>query len=427
MTNPILEKWFVQVKKLRDGLAKPDEWDRLDPKTRLDYAAKYARLAGRLPANVATCKKSYYSYRAAWRHMKSRETREALNRMDGWLREQDHDSITAADFAVQIKALGLDTLIHDWRDFTTVKYEGAAHGVAQPTHGKRKIGHLPRDWKNKLLVRVPRDSKYKLHVHVMALCGCRPSEFENTVLVQRTDEDTYTITIAGKKHGERTHRGKTFTTGQELRTLTFKRGADFDKDGYVNNELEVLDRLMVDSRGKPCSYIELKASATAIRDVVIHASERAFPKLKNRPTAYSFRHAVASELKAQNGECSEQTAAVLGHASAKTQGCYGYRQSGGRGGWTVTADASCKVRHVGAQKSYTKKIKEVKTEKVMQPTVVKSSGAAKQASRCLSAFHGGANVGNVTLAKLSVPARAVNPNLYVSKPMPSFANGMRMR
>jgi hypothetical protein len=106
MANPVLEKWFVQVKKLRDGLAKPDEWDRLAPKTQSDYAAKYTRLAGRLPANVATCKKSYYGYRAAWRHMKSRETREALNGMDKWLREQNHDSITGADFAMQAKVLG---------------------------------------------------------------------------------------------------------------------------------------------------------------------------------------------------------------------------------------------------------------------------------------------------------------------------------
>jgi integrase len=76
----------------------------------------------------------------------------------------------------------------------------------------------------------------------------------------------------------------------------------------------------------------LKAKATAIRDVVIRASEKAFPDLKNKPTAYSFRHDFASQLKAANGEDSVITAAALGHASTKTQGCYGYVKSGRSGG-----------------------------------------------------------------------------------------------
>ncbi|MDI9332622.1 MAG: hypothetical protein QM527_15245 [Alphaproteobacteria bacterium] len=55
----------------------------------------------------------------------------------------------------------------------------------------------------------------------MAMCGCRPSEFEGGgVTVEKVDADTYRFHIAGKKTGTREKNGKTFTTGQTLRTIT---------------------------------------------------------------------------------------------------------------------------------------------------------------------------------------------------------------
>src|SRR5574343_73713 len=50
-------------------------------------------------------------------------------------------------------------------------------------YGKRAVGRLPKQWKTTLLGAVPKSSKYRAHVVAMAVCGCRPAEFENGVLV----------------------------------------------------------------------------------------------------------------------------------------------------------------------------------------------------------------------------------------------------
>lgn len=78
----------------------------------------------------------------------------------------------------------------------------------------------------------------------MALCGCRPSEFENTVIVEKLNDDTYLFTIGGMKTGQRTKNGKTYTTGQTIRELTISRGNNLDKHGHVNPEFLILDKAL---------------------------------------------------------------------------------------------------------------------------------------------------------------------------------------
>lgn len=340
-----LVKWRDFIKTVRADLKQPDEWKRLSEVSQRDYTAKFAMLGDRLPAEVAKCKKSYYVLRAAYLHGQSRAIRAELNTLDKWAKENGgNDALMTSDgiraFLDQAYTLSIGQRHRQIQAVNALKaFNGASQGVAQPSHGKRKLGALPWHWKTKLLGCVPKASQYRVHVAAMAMCGCRPSEFEGGgVSVEKVDADTYRFHIAGKKTGTREKNGKTFTTGQTLRTITVRRTDMVDKFGRVNPEFLVLDRAL---GGK--TYLELSAKATAIRDVVIHASEKAFPHLKNKPTAYSFRHAFASNLKAQNGVDSEATAAALGHASTKTQGCYGYGRSGG-GGFACEATASDRIR-----------------------------------------------------------------------------------
>jgi hypothetical protein len=338
------QNWTLAVKEVRALLKPKTEWEALTAGSRRDYEQKFAALGDRLPLEAAHCKKSYYTMRAAYLHCQTRAIRENLNSLDKWLKAQgglDALKTRTGDYFAQVKALGLDKQFSDYKAVSTAApFVGSSRGVVQPSHGKRAVGRLPMDWKTKLVGGVPKTSKYRAHVAAMALCGCRPSEFEGRgLIVEKVDEDTYRFKVFGKKTGERQKNGKAYTTGQTERVITVSRTDMVDKLGQVNPEFIVLDKAL---NGK--TYMELNAKAVAIRDVVLRASEKAFPELKNKPTAYSFRHAFASELKAANGVDSVETAAALGHASTKTQGCYGYGLSGGRGGYACKATAKDRIR-----------------------------------------------------------------------------------
>lgn len=354
--------WYADIKAVRDLLKTNAEWNALNPTSQHDYEKKFAKLGDRLPADTAQCKKSYYTLRAAYLHCQARAIRKNLNLLDKWLVAQGGLSglkERPSDYFVKVKALGLEKQFSAYRAVTNAKtFDGSNKGVLQPTHSKRAVGRLPLGWKTKLLGSVPRTSKYKLHIAAMSMCGCRPSEFENGVLVTKINEDTYKFEIEGKKTGERTKNGKTFTTGQSIRTITISRTDYLDKHGYAIPDFFVLDRAM-----KGQTSVELMAKATAIRDVVINASNKAFPDLANKPTAYSFRHAFASDLKGMNGIDSEETAAALGHASTKTQGCYGYGKSGG-GGFACKSEAADRIRtpHLSREASLKKSV--AKNQKV---------------------------------------------------------------
>jgi integrase len=336
-----LEQWFETIKATRETLKPVKDWNALSKQTQSDYENKFKTMAGRLPAQSAQCKQSYYTQRAAFLHCQTRLIRSNMNLLDKWIKETGTAAITATPALLREKLdeLDLEKKITDYNEaLKAAPFTGARKGKLQASHAKRAVGKLPEDWDIRLLGGIPKKSKYRAHAFAMALCGCRPSEFEGGVIVTRVDENTFTFLIGGKKTGTRTKDGKTFTTGQNLRTITVKR--DVDAQGQLLSEFTQLEAAMNGEK-----YIELEAKASAIRDVIIRASEKKFPTLKNRPSAYSFRHAFASDLKAVNGEDSEETARALGHASTKTQGCYGYSRSGrGRFGCTTTATASDAVR-----------------------------------------------------------------------------------
>jgi integrase len=411
-----LTNWRDLIKTIRADLKQPDEWKRLSEVSQRDYTAKFAMLGDRLPADVAQCKKSYYVLRAAFLHGQSRAIRSELNTLDKWVKE--NGGTTALTTSEGIRAFldhahGLSIVQRHQRiqAVNAVKtFDGASRGLSQPSHGKRKLGALPWNWKTKLLGGVPKTSQYRAHVAAMAMCGCRPSEFaDGGVSVTKVDEDTYQFHIAGKKTGMRTpSKGSAYSTGQTLRTVTVTRTDTVDKFGRINPEFIVLERAM---KGK--TYLELSAKATAIRDVVIHASEKMFPDLKNKPTAYSFRHAFASNLKAQNGVDSVDTAAALGHASTKTQGCYGYGRSGG-GGLACTATASDRIR----------------TPHLSRKVALKNAAVKKNAVKVTLTD----SIDRV-LAKAKPPAVSQQVAQVVAKvqkvappkPAPSFAKPMRFR
>lgn len=328
----ILSNFLTAGQKIRSELKAVEEIKALSNTTAKNYVQKFKTMSGGKPSELAATKKSFYTLRAAFLCEESKAIRKKLNELDGILKdlqatEKRGQFKEAWWLCERIRDLNLQSAITKFMAIKAERFDESKE-AKQPNHCKRATGKLPGGWKGQLVGHVPKDSQYRTHVALMALCGCRPSEFETGIAVKQKDDDTFVIVINGTKTGTRSKDGKTYTTGQSQRTLILNRGDTLDAKGFVNTEFLMLERALKGNRGA----IKLKAKATAIRDVVIRASEKAFPDLVNKPTAYSFRHDFASQLKAANGEGSIQTAAALGHASTKTQGCYGYGRSGGSGG-----------------------------------------------------------------------------------------------
>lgn len=144
------------------------------------------------------------------------------------------------------------------------------------------------------LIGISSQSKYADAIRVMAICGCRPSEMENGVILKR-QINTITIEIKGAKCSSRT------SGGQSSRILTF------DSNHPLIGSI------------REGTY---QAKAHAIGDAISHFG-KTIGKNKNNPiSAYSLRHAVASDFKASNLS-KEEIAAALGHRSTATMSFYG--------------------------------------------------------------------------------------------------------
>jgi integrase len=171
-----------------------------------------------------------------------------------------------------------------------------------PNIQKRKtkrtsLRHLSSDWREKL-VEAALDSKYDSQIRVMSICGCRPDEIEKGINVKRL-ENTVEITIKGSKCSESTN------AGQEWRTLIFD--ANHPLIGDINTG----------------TY---QAKAHAIEDAVSHFGKKISKSKKHPISAYSFRHAAASNFKA-SGLTDKEIAAALGHRSTATMSFYGSKSS----------------------------------------------------------------------------------------------------
>lgn len=154
---------------------------------------------------------------------------------------------------------------------------------------------LPKSWREKLVLK-SKGTLYEDQILIMTLCGCRPAEFETGIKVSRT-ATTLEIHIIGAKFTDIND------SGQPWRVITID----------INNPL--IGDL------KPGVYF---AKANAIGSAVSRAGIKVIKRKKNKISAYTLRHAYASDLRASNLSRSEISAA-LGHQSEVTQSMYGGR------------------------------------------------------------------------------------------------------
>ena len=159
---------------------------------------------------------------------------------------------------------------------------------------------LGRDWRERL-IQFASESKHVEGMRIMAITGCRPAEYEKGVEVTRNhSENSIEFKIYGAKCSD-------FTKGgQEWRILVFD----------VNHPLI----------GNLQSGI-YKAKQRQVQKAIVHFGKKIRKSIKNPISAYSLRHAAASDFKASRLSKPEQSAA-LGHQSTATLGLYGSKSRG---------------------------------------------------------------------------------------------------
>jgi len=181
----------------------------------------------------------------------------------------------------------------------------------------KRVG-LPQadDWRSQVWMAADLDEQ--AGVAIVWATGCRPIELENGVDLE-DHGDTITVTIPGAKVSERT------MGGQPWRTITVDGSSD-------------AGRALRSALGR-----RTKATIQVGRTQLAWTLERVGRQLgfKRRLSAYSFRHAVGSDAKTTMDKA--EVAAVLGHASDRSQQSYGVRGHG-RGRAILGATASRTVR-----------------------------------------------------------------------------------
>ena len=178
---------------------------------------------------------------------------------------------------------------------------------------------LPVDWRETMISRLP---TYREAAAVAAISGCRPSELAHGVQVSVAD-GVLKILISGAKISE--------ISGQEWRELCFKLPS-------TNPLAMILGRIALQKQGEIVVKID---SAKAFSGAVREAGKRAFPQFSHTITPYSFRHQVASDLKA--ADLGDQISQALGHSAEKTRGSYG---EWGAGNGSMAPDAVNAARAV---------------------------------------------------------------------------------
>jgi len=172
---------------------------------------------------------------------------------------------------------------------------------------RRGLGKVPPLWRQQLLKACPASSKYFLALLVLMLTGLRPAELQHGVRVTMQGAEIAVI-IRGAK--------VTMIAGQPERTLWF--GLDNPLTAYLAKRVQASAgagfAVSIKSPGALCNFVR-------------RLSRRVFWRRKYVISPYSYRHAFASDRKAEKVP-PENIGAMLGHAVDRSQRGYGCSSQG---------------------------------------------------------------------------------------------------
>ena len=196
-------------------------------------------------------------------------------------------------------------------------YHPEAPQKSRKASKRRSLSRLPQDWREQLISALKEPDQ--LPAVVLALTGCRPSEFQSGVLLERNGQGLTAI-VFGAKVSELTG------GGQVQRELTF-------------DDADPLVRWLLDHPGWQDGRLGAGGDLGTWRKRFTRTAAR----LGFRSVSpYSLRHQFSGDQKAR-GWNDDRLSQALGHASARMRKHYGHPQQGrggGRGLTSVTASRS---------------------------------------------------------------------------------------
>jgi integrase len=278
-------------------------------KSAANYVREVTRLAKKgkdlwATAQDTTSQNTWFLRRAAILHIATSEITLYLSRQDKLQRELRDVPKTDPRWAPWQKHI---TQINGWTDIIQKAPEGSPLINIKPRKSKRRLGPgLPVDWREKLAVRLP---TWKTQYLIAAITGCRPVELAKGVKLE-IQSNELVVTINGAKLSAQ--------SGQEWRELRWTLSDATPLVEQLIAQVKATNGLLSVNLGTDNTN-----PARAFSDAIKAAAKREWPNRKLSITAYSLRHAAASDLKASNLNSAEISAA-LGHAVDATKSTYGH-------------------------------------------------------------------------------------------------------
>ncbi len=278
----------------------------LQPKTIANYNSLFKALTAHneTPIDRASTKSAYWTHMAAWRFCHTRAALELWPQAEATFRSfRDYPTKQGPQFAHLLELLNAAESHFDAlskAESPPDKSSFASKAKRSAKSVKHRNARLKEGWRDAVLqYAIDGGSKYATAIAVLSLTGCRPAELEMGVTCTIDGQG-----IAFRILGAKTHSGK---YGQEWRAFTCPQ------DCLATHHL----RNVATTR-----ELTVTVKAHNLVDTVAKIGHRVYPRRNAvRPTAYSFRHALAADLKALK-RTKEEIAGVLGHYVTDTQRYY---------------------------------------------------------------------------------------------------------
>lgn len=319
------------------------------------YRRDHARMRDEdvTPLEKANTFQHFNRLRSAYRYAEAMEIASLRQRAEIARKAKDRDAMrayteSAYERAVVFKQLFLADERAVWSDKSASL---RAHGKRPQSKSKRSAGRTAPT-PDQLLVALGNQRGRCARVELFAMCfavfGVRPSELVRGVRLKATSEGLLAEVNGAKVDAIR---------GQPTRTLEVQP----TRPGQSGLAIALLSEVAM-------SNAILRASET---DMV--AVRRAMRQVQQGLSPYAYRHARASDIKAQRGKA--EVATWLGHASDRTQSAYGNARSS-KG--TVKVTSATASRLVRSKKSLPPTPAERIAKMALRATTAIASRASEQ-------------------------------------------------
>lgn len=316
----------LTIEQVRDAREMVKGWKptTVSPDTRNRYAKLTNRMerTGKQPEQMAGTPAAFRSYRAAAVFKARSEIKAGLSDRDKTARAGDQAAKAQSEIRISAAMAILDRYPPGTGDprkdmLTPSRYQGAAYSD-RSTGKKNALASRPADWRDRVWQEInPRDRDA---VAVMALTGARPAELEKGIKVRSTPEGL-TCRIQGAKLGD--------NRGQQERTITLTK-AEAKKSAEGRHLMRIREGTERTAQVGSANALTQRLERAGVR-AGIHGE---------KVSAYDYRHAFSSRMKADDRFTPADRATALGQQVERSAEAYGSRSSAGVSGGSRISSAS---------------------------------------------------------------------------------------